>query len=388
MAEGQGRSSNQGVKLLYIRDYLHKYTNKEHPKSAKEICKYLASKGIKADRKTIYNDILRLQVDFQEPIEYNPKKWGYYVSKPDFDAYEIRLLLDSIQMSHRLTSEETYLMMEKVLGLINIYDREKLAEQIKQREATSKMSTSTVQKADIISRAISEGKQISFRRFRYVKERNNKHKEYIIGNNDSEITIVSPQKLVHHSGRYYLEVVTSIDDSGPQKVHYDLDYLEDVKILSLEREVIKAVPITGNNQALVLERADYTVDRHRKYAVTILFPEPCIKLIYKRYGPDIPIIPYDEDNVMVTVHTLLDPTFYHWLIGFRDQAKILSPKEAIGELFHFLHCFTETYEYGTPNYLQNIPTTYDEMRMQKHKFKHQRRYKDKPRKKKLDDSVG
>lgn len=34
MAEGQGCSSNQGVKLLYIRDYLHKYTNKEHPKSA------------------------------------------------------------------------------------------------------------------------------------------------------------------------------------------------------------------------------------------------------------------------------------------------------------------------------------------------------------------
>ena len=133
MAEGQGRSSNQGVKLLYIRDYLHKHTNKEHPKSAKEICEYLASKGIKADRKTIYNDIFRLQVDFQEPIEYNPKKWGYYVSKPDFDAYEIRLLFDSIQMSHRLTSEETYLMMEKVLGLINIYDREKLAEQVKQR---------------------------------------------------------------------------------------------------------------------------------------------------------------------------------------------------------------------------------------------------------------
>ena len=67
MAEGQGRSSNQGVKLLYIRDYLHKYTNKEHPKSAKDIIEYLASKGIKAERKTIYNDILRLQMDFQAP---------------------------------------------------------------------------------------------------------------------------------------------------------------------------------------------------------------------------------------------------------------------------------------------------------------------------------
>lgn len=27
MADRQGRSSNQGVKLLYIRDYLRKYTD-------------------------------------------------------------------------------------------------------------------------------------------------------------------------------------------------------------------------------------------------------------------------------------------------------------------------------------------------------------------------
>ena len=54
MAEGQGRSSNQGVKLLYIRDYLRKYTDKEHPKSATDIKEFLVSKGIKAGR-NIYN---------------------------------------------------------------------------------------------------------------------------------------------------------------------------------------------------------------------------------------------------------------------------------------------------------------------------------------------
>ena len=57
MAEGQGRSSGQGVKLLYIRDYLYTYTDKEHPKNAKDIKEFLASKGIKASEKTIYNDI-------------------------------------------------------------------------------------------------------------------------------------------------------------------------------------------------------------------------------------------------------------------------------------------------------------------------------------------
>lgn len=70
MAKGQGRSSGQGVKLLIIRDYLRSHATKEHPKNAKAITKYLSSKwGIEASEKTIYNDILRLQMDFQEPIE-------------------------------------------------------------------------------------------------------------------------------------------------------------------------------------------------------------------------------------------------------------------------------------------------------------------------------
>lgn len=54
MAKGQGRSSGQGVKLLYIRDYLYTHATKEHPKNAKDISKYLASMGVSASVKTIY----------------------------------------------------------------------------------------------------------------------------------------------------------------------------------------------------------------------------------------------------------------------------------------------------------------------------------------------
>ena len=43
-----GRSSGQGVKLLYIRDYLYAHATKEHPQNANHIQKFLASKGIEA----------------------------------------------------------------------------------------------------------------------------------------------------------------------------------------------------------------------------------------------------------------------------------------------------------------------------------------------------
>ena len=76
MAKGQGRSSGQGVKLLVNRDYLRSHTDKSHCKNATEIKKYLASHGIEASEKTIYNDLTLLKYDFKEPIEYSAKNRG------------------------------------------------------------------------------------------------------------------------------------------------------------------------------------------------------------------------------------------------------------------------------------------------------------------------
>lgn len=53
MAKGQGRSSGQGVKLLYIRDYLYHHATNEYPKNAKAICDYLMTKDIAATNKVL-----------------------------------------------------------------------------------------------------------------------------------------------------------------------------------------------------------------------------------------------------------------------------------------------------------------------------------------------
>ena len=53
MAKGQGRSSEQGVKLLYIRDYLRQYADKEHPKSANDIMTPAVSGERKIGRKAM-----------------------------------------------------------------------------------------------------------------------------------------------------------------------------------------------------------------------------------------------------------------------------------------------------------------------------------------------
>ena len=129
MAKGQGRSSGQGVKLLYIRDYLYTHATKEHPKNAKDISKYLASMGVSASVKTIYNDILRLQIDFGVPIEYNPSKWGYYITQPQFEPYELRLLVDCVQSAKFLTENMAVQLTKKIKQLADVYTKDSLNRQ-------------------------------------------------------------------------------------------------------------------------------------------------------------------------------------------------------------------------------------------------------------------
>lgn len=370
MAKGQGRSSEQGVKLLYIRDYLHQYADKEHPKSANDIIQYLASKGIKASRKTIYNDILRLQMDFQEPIDYNAKKWGYYITRPQFDIKELRMLLDCVQLSSFITEKESHALTKKILGLGTVYCKDNLEKHVHKKIEINKTEYSVFQNVEIIRQAISSNKKIRFRYAYSTLEREQQayHSE--------DYYILSPKEIRNRNGYYYL--VSYPDERHEFNYGTSIDRMADIRILSLECEKKESrLPSFEPLQSALIERDKYTFDPEREYAVTILFHKADMKRVKKRFGNDVPLIPYDDDNMMATIHTRLSYSFFLTVLDFGEHAKILSPKEAIGEFFEYIKKgkkdIDELYGYDTPEFLQNVPTNYDDLRAQQHRFKHTRR---------------
>ena len=379
MAEGQGRSSNQGVKLLYIRDYLRKYTDKEHPKSATQIAEYLASKGIKADRKTIYNDILRLQMDFQEPIEYNKKKWGYYITQPQFQTKDLRMLIDCVQLSPLITEEDSYDLVDKILDLGTVYSKENLEKNVSRRTDINKPESSVFQNVEIINKAISQNKKIRFRFVYPTLERETSNKAT---NSSEDFLIVSPKEIRSRNGVYTL--IAYADKQFEAKYGVFIDYgisvkrMADIVILSQDRE--KTISEETNGSAFrrsIVDREQYSFDPNREYAVTILFHKADMEKVKRFFGNDLQFIPYDEDNMMVTLRTRITVSLFHSILNFGEHAKILSPKEAIGEFFVFMKTrmrdLDELYGYGTPEFLADVPTNYDALRAQQHKFKHTRR---------------
>lgn len=362
------QNNAKAVKLLHIRDYLHKYTNKENPKSANDILSYLSELNIEAERKSVYSDIEKLKKFYREPIEYDEKKHGYYISNPQFSAYELRIILDSIFLSHTLTLKETYEIIKKILNSMNVYDRAMFSDELKKRKPVRKSEYSTTYMAQVIKDAILEDKQISYRSFQYDKKnRDNKYRSYYGRSKPSSAVLTNPKELIWDNGKY--RVVTHMLGSE-DPFGFPLEHLEEVNISNQRREFHKPFdnPFTNfDSYSELIDRGQYTIDTGKEYAVTFLVNEFWIGDILDYWGHDTPIIPYEGHYVMFTIRMKLPSRqLYDWMWHMGKRTKILAPVEAIGEWTHYLSGIIDMYGYGTSDFLKGVPTSYDEMRAQKH----------------------
>ena len=357
MAEGQGRSSNQGVKLLYIRDYLRKYTNKEHPKSAKEISEYLASKGIKADRKTIYNDILRLQVDFQEPIEYNPKKWGYYITKPQFEVHELRLLIDSLHANKYATQEEVREISSKLRELVNTYDQNDLIDLKQVNTGILRRTSSVTKKVGIIQEAIEANRKLAFRLAYRIPDRSYKTKFAYNEYDKTDIFTVNPHSILCENGKYYLY---SYGDETHPAGKFPIHLLQDIKILMAQRDKMEL-----SKSPIKVEEA---IANAPQRVMSVLFPNEFGSDVIKQLGEDILMIP-EEDGFRVDIKykSYADMNrIFGWIAGYAGQEKaptVIAPAQAVFAMALFARTVHQHYglkeadEQAPPIQLKSIDST-------------------------------
>ena len=99
--------ANKKLKLLYLAQYLWEQTDEQHPGTMQEIIAYLASCGISAERKSLYDDLELLrqlrskgmtaqigEIRFEESgivLRYQDRLDVYLDREDDF-AYRLRYL--------------------------------------------------------------------------------------------------------------------------------------------------------------------------------------------------------------------------------------------------------------------------------------------------------
>lgn len=328
-----GRSSGQGVKLLYIRDYLYAHASKEHPKNATHIKKFLATKGIEAHEKTIYNDILRLQTDFNVPIEYDAKHWGYYITTPIFEPYELRLMVDSIQSSKFITQKEANTITQKISGLADVYTKESLNRVAYVADRVRSKNDRVVKDADRIHSAIAQNRKIGFRYFHYTPNKDNPRKFSKSG----DMYIVSPYALLWDNGNYYLYAYT---DKGKFRT-FRIDRMEAISHpLMAEREgekEFKASQITSREYKV------FQMYHGDQMKVRVRFSNHLADAVIDQFGKSVLLIPDGEKHFVATLPVEISPPFWAWISTFGKGAKVLHPEEAVNKMRAFIGKLTEMY---------------------------------------------
>lgn len=335
MAIGQGRSSGQGVKLLYIRDYLYHYATKEHPKNANAICDYLMTKGIDASPKTIYNDILRLQIDFGVPVEYNASKWGYYITEPEFQPHELRLMVDSIQASKFITQTEARTISQKIVKLADVYTKESLTRNAFVSGRVRSMNDSVVKDSDRIHRAIAENRKIGFTYFHYTPNKQNP-KQF---SKKGDLYIVSPYALLWDNGNYYLYAYIT-----------EKNTFRTFRVDRMER-ITNPLPDKRDGEKEFrsenITSQEYKVFQQyhgEQVKVRIRFINRLADAVIDQFGKDTMLIPTDEKHFTATLPVELSPPFLAWVATFGRAAKILSPQLAIDEMRNFIEKVSDMYK--------------------------------------------
>ena len=306
------KSANQKLKLLILKDYLLRNSDEKHPVTIPQIIEELGRYDIKAERKSLYDDLEALRVYGLDIVQ---SRGNYYVGQRNFETPELKLLVDSIQSSKFITEKKTMSLIKKLEELASMYDAQLLERQVYVRNRVKSMNESVYYNVDSIADAINQDRAIRFKYFEYTVT-----KERRIRRN-GDWYVVSPFALMWDDENYYM---VAWDANAGSLKHYRVDKMLEITALKDTRE--------GKEAFAEVDMAAYAKKTFGMFtgqdrSVRLRFKNILAGAVFDRFGRDVMLIPDGEDHFVVTLDVAVSPQFYSWVFGFGTDVEILSPDD-------------------------------------------------------------
>lgn len=333
MRINMGKSVNQKMKMLYIIKILSEQTDAKHPMPMASLIDALAQYDIKAERKSIYDDVACLN-DFGYKIVLDKSKThgGYYLNGREFELPELKLLVDAVQASRFLTVNKSRELISKIEKLSSKADAVQLQRQVYVANRIKTANESIYYIVDDIHTAIQNNKQIQFQYLEW-----NTDKE-LVPRHDGKYYQVSPFALTCKDENYYLIA----HDTEVNKIkHFRVDKMGKIEILE---DTLR----TGNELFQQVDIAEYTNKTFGMFGgdtetVRIEIDRTLIGVIIDRFGKDISIRPKDENSMLVRVNVALSGQFFGWITGLGGAAKIIGPEKVVKDYQQYLQNILNNY---------------------------------------------
>ena len=308
------KSANQKLKLLRLYNILMHQSDEEHPIPVPELIRELERWDIKAERKSIYDDLdalAELGVDVQSRKGRTP---GWFIGQRDFELAELKLLVDAVQSSRFITKRKSDALIRKLERLASTHQARQLQRQVYVDRRVKAMNESIYYNVDKLHTAIAQNNAITFQYFDYdmTKEKVFRH--------DGALYRVSPYGLIWNSENYYL---VALDSASQQMRHYRVDKMTQIELTEEKRQ--------GGSE---FDVADYAQKHFGMYSgdevtMTLRFRRSMVNVVLDRFGQDVMLIPDGEEHFTVALPLVMSPQFFGWLFGLGDEVQLMSPPTAV-----------------------------------------------------------
>ncbi|MDD4320566.1 MAG: WYL domain-containing protein [Acidaminococcaceae bacterium] len=314
------KSENQKLKLLYVRKLLWDATNENHTLTVNEIILRLAALGIKAERKSIYDDIVDLQ-KFGMDIECRRGRSNeYFLASREFALPELKILADVVATSKFITRKKSIKLIKKLEHLTCTYNAKELQRRVQVRNRIENMHASVYSAVDKIHKAIAIKKKVAFNYWEWILEKKEK-----VRRNTGKF-VVNPCVLCWDNDKYYLAVYSN--ETRDFK-YYRVDKMSEVTILD------KPCDFATMKQGLDLTihtKKHFGMDAGKVQKVCLYCDNSLTGAMIDRFGQDLIIKKSDSLGFAISVDLVVNQLFFAWLVEFGTGIKILTP-ESVGKVF-------------------------------------------------------
>lgn len=318
------KSENQKQKLLHIAQYLMENTDENHAVSTPQLIEYLKSQGIKAERKSIYNDIDTLNDFGMDIIRSEEHRGGYMLASRPFELAEVKLLVDLVQSSKFITEKKSRELIGKLETLTSKYDAKAMRRQVEIVGRSKTHNENIYYNVDMVHTAIHKNVKI---RFHYFDWDINKKMQL---RHEGAWYEVSPWRLTWDDENYYL---MAFDEKAEEIRYYRVDKIVDITLTEESR--------VGKEAFENMDMAEFSKKTFGMFAgaektVRLRCENSLAGVIIDTFGTDVSIRPDGDTHFVARMDVLVSPQFFGWLAGLGARVEILSPDETRKEYINYI----------------------------------------------------
>lgn len=324
-------TANKKMLNMLILDVLKEYSDEEHRLSQQEIIRILKREyGMECDRRSVKNN-----VEYLKELGYDiSMEKGYYLAEREFEASELRLLIDAVLFSKGISNRQAKDLIGKLKKQSNRYFEPKVAHICNLPEIHTVDNKQLMYVIDVINDAIEQKKKISFTYNDYgtdFKLHPRREREYI----------VNPYQMVANNGRYYL---IANYDKYDDVTHYRVDRITDVQIMDSNRKSMKKVKSLENGFNLPKHMTEHMY-MFGGDSVRILMKaeKGLINDLVDWFGKDFRILSEEGKWYTISVSSNENAMFL-WAMQYSTHVEILEPKRLRDKIGETAREMAERYE--------------------------------------------